>query len=283
LPDADFVVLHLAILRLYLRLEVTTGLAAAIEKASAALDDAAHLHEPLLLLLAQASQRLGRYSVAAAFYQAAMALQFKQAKKRPRRLLDVEFKLQKTTSEIEIDLLRHKNALQHEQVRQLESTTYRDALTGLHNLRYLQARWDELMVQAHQSHVLSVMHLGVDQSTHLREVMGDAVADECAQRIANVLRRYCPNNAELVAANNNEFRLVWPQAASPAVVQLVSEIQQAVSELDCAHLPEALTVSIGCTAYHPGDSVDVLQLRADLALYLAMRRGAGAVVWEGAV
>jgi diguanylate cyclase (GGDEF)-like protein len=147
----------------------------------------------------------------------------------------------------------------------------------------LQARWDELMAQAHQSHVLSVMHLGVDQSTHLREVMGDAVADECAQRIANVLRHYCPSNAELVAANNNEFRLVWPQASSQAVMQLASEIQQAVSELDCSKLPEALTVSIGCTAYHPGDRVDVLQLRADLALYLAMRRGAGAVVWEGAV
>ena len=258
-------------------------MAAAIEKASAALAGAAHLHEPLLLLLAQASQRLGRYSVATAFYQAAMALQTEQkkTKKRPRRLLDVEFKLQQTTSEIEIDLLRHKNALQYEQVRQLESATYRDTLTGLHNLRYLQARWDELMTQAHHSQILSVMHLGVDQSTHLREVMGDAVADECAQRIANILRRCRPSHAELVAANNNEFRLVWPQATSQHVMQLASEIQQAVSELDCSQLPEALTVSIGCTAYHSGDSVDVLQLRADLALYLAMRRGAGAIVWKG--
>lgn len=281
LSDAE--VLHLAILRLYLRLDRVEGLATAVEKAVAMLDSAAYSHESLLLLLAQASQRLARYPEAVAFYQMAMLQQTEQkkVKKRPRRLLDVEFKLQQTTSEIEIDLLRHKNALQHEQVRQLESATFRDALTGLHNHRYLKARWEEVMTQAHQSHALCVMHLGVDQSTHLRDVMGDAVADECAQRIANVLRRCCPKYAELIAANNNEFRIIWPQVTPEHVVQLAADIQQEVSELDCSQLPEPLTVSIGCTAYQPGDSVDVLQLRADLALYLAMRRGAGAVVWEG--
>jgi len=282
--ETDALALHLAILEVHLQLPTIDGLAVAVEQAkqALALSVATHLHEPLLLALAQSCERLAHYVAAAEFYQAAIALQTAQKKvlKTPRRLLGIELKLQQTISEIEIDVLRHKNAQQIEQVQRLESATYRDSLTGLHNLRYLQARWDDLLAQAQQTHALCVIHMGVDQSTHLRDVMGDEVANESVLRIANVLRRCCPADGVLVAANNSEFRLLLPLAEKAPVQHLIDMIQREVALLDCTQLPEALTVSFGCTAFQAGDHVDVLQLRADLALYLAMRRGAGAVVWE---
>ncbi|MGL4995752.1 MAG: GGDEF domain-containing protein, partial [Deefgea sp.] len=285
--EADVQVLHLAILQIYLQLPTTEGLAGALERAKTAQASlpANHLHEALLLAMARCCERLAHYAEAAAFYQSFIALQSEQKKtiKTPRRLMSIELKLQQTISEIEIDVLRNKNAQQIEQVKRLESATYRDTLTGLHNLRYLQARWDELLTQAQQTQALCVIHMGVDQSTHLRDVMGDEVANESALRIANLLRRCCPDEGVLVAANNSEFRLIWPTARKTQVAQLIEDIQYEVALLDCSQLPEALTVSFGCTVFQDGDRVDVLQLRADLALYLAMRRGAGAVVWEDQV
>ena len=282
--ETDALALHLAILEVHLQLPTIDGLAVAVEQAkqALALSVATHLHEPLLLALAQSCERLAQYFAAAEFYQAAIALQSEQkkVKKTPRRLLGIELKLQQTISDIEIDVLRHKNAQQIEEVQRLESATYRDAQTGLHNLRYLKARWEELLAQAQQTHALCVIHIGVDQSTHLREVMGEQVANESVLRIANVLRRCCPADGVLVAANNYEFRLLLPEADKELVTQLIEVIQGEVALLDCSQLPEALTVSFGCTAFQAGDHIDVLQLRADLALYLAMRHGAGAVVWE---
>jgi diguanylate cyclase (GGDEF)-like protein len=280
LNDGDGIVLHLAILQTYLQLDTNEGLADAVMLAKQSLESS-HLHhqESLLLALAQCCERLANYSEAVQFYQAALSVQTTQkaTKKTPRRLLGVELKLQQTISGIEIELLRHSNAQQIEQVRRLESATYRDALTGLHNLRYLQARWDELLT----CHSLCLIHMGVDQSTHLRDVMGDEVANDSALRIANVLRRCCPEDGVLVAANNNEFRLVLLKTSVSEVNVLIQTIQAEIALLDCSQLPEALTLSVGCTAFKEGDKADVLQLRADLALYLAMRKGAGAIVWEG--
>nr|WP_314898663.1 GGDEF domain-containing protein [uncultured Deefgea sp.] len=273
-----------------MQLDTTDGLAFAVAQATQALDASlSNHHEALLLALAQCSERLAHYSEAVHFYQAAIALQaqHKTSKKTPRRLLGVELKLQQTISDIEIEVLRNNNAQQIEQVRLLESATYRDQLTGLHNLRYLQARWGEILEQAQlrvgQPQTLCLIHIGVDQSTFLRDVLGDDIANDSVLRIANVLRRIRPEGAILVAANNNQFRMIWPQTEQAAVNALIHFIQQEVALLDCSQLPEALTVSFGCTELAKGDVLDVLQLRADLALYLALRSGAGAIVWEGAV
>lgn len=284
LNHGHVLILHLAILQVYLKLDTVEGLADAVVNARNALAASdAHQQAAFFLALAQCYERLNHFSDAVHFYQAAIQAKSvpKALKKTPRRLLGVELKLQQTISEIEIELLRHSNAQQIEQVRRLESETYRDEVTGLHNLRYLQARWEELLADAQVTQSLYVLNMGVDQSTHLREVMGDEVANNSVRRMANVLRRCCPEQSVLVAANNNEFRLVLQNSSVNEVNRLIHKMQDEIKLLDCSQLPEQLTLSVGCTAYQVGDKVDVLQLRADLALYLAMRKGAGAIVWEG--
>ncbi|WP_297575377.1 GGDEF domain-containing protein [uncultured Deefgea sp.] len=281
--DSDSLVLHWSILSLYLRINAPLDLPAAIDRASAALSHAgsSDLRGLLLIKLAQASQACQQYTAAVDFYQAAMRHSAQHKKpQRPRRLRDVEFKLQQTTSDIEIDLLRLKNAQQDEQVRWLESATYRDAVTGLHNLRYLEARWPTLLAQAIDQPSLCVLHLGVDQSTYLREVMGEAKSNDCSVRITRVLQDALPEGTELIAGGQLVFKLILPNSSADLANALIEQIQQQIAQLDFSDLPEALTLSMGGTIYQQGDTVDVLQLRADLALYLAMRHGAGAVVWE---
>ncbi|QZA81054.1 tetratricopeptide repeat-containing diguanylate cyclase [Deefgea piscis] len=284
--DCESFMLHWSILSLYLQINQTDGLPAAISRASSALAHAgaSDLRGALLIKLAQASQACQQYTAAVDFYQAAMLHSAQQKKPpRPRRLREVEFKLQQTTSEIEIDLLRLKSAQQDEQVRLLESTTYRDAVTGLHNLRYLEARWPMLLALAIDHPSLCVLHCGVDQSTYLREVMGEAKSNDCSLRIAKVLQDALPEGAELIAGGQLVFKLMLPASSADLANALIEQIQQQIAQLDFSDLPEALTLSMGGTIYQQGDTVDVLQLRADLALYLAMRHGAGAVVWEMAV
>ncbi len=280
----DALALHVAILDIYLCSGLSEGVANAIEQAKLALSVPAdnQLREQLFRKLAQVSEYQNEFAEAANYYQSALALHVdeKKRQKRPRWLLDVELQLQQTTNEIEMDILRNKNAQQNEHVRRLESSHYREGKTQLHNLAYLQLSWPELFARAEQGQALCLLHLAVDNASHLREVFGDEVAENYFVQIAAALKCCQPDGAELISVSQSEFRLVWPLANEQDVALLTKKIQQQVKKIDSSSLPEALSVSVGATAYVAEDTLDVLQLRANLALYLAMRRGSGALVWE---
>ena len=268
----------LALLQLHAHVQLPERLSVAVEMMAAHLPHLPHAAREIQIELAQACHRLGRHHDAAMYYQAALQLESQRdrAQPKPRRLLAVEFKLQQTSSDIEIELLRHKNAQQQEQVLQLESTAFRDELTGLHNPRYLQARWPELLGHTR----LILMSLGIAQFTQLREVFGQDVAQACSLRVAQVLQRCQPVGSELIMHSPSEFRLILLNASRHDAEQLAVQIAHAMAQIH-AGLAEDLTLSIGCTQLQAGDTVDVLQLRADLALYLALRQGDAEIVWEG--
>jgi GGDEF domain-containing protein len=230
--------------------------------------------------LGRAYQRLELFAESVEYFSKALQLPTKAKKtSRPRRLAAVEYKLRQMTSEIEIELLREKNVAQHQQVQELENVTFRDEHSGLHNARYLEMRWPVLLDQA-QSETLCLLSLGIDHFASIREVFGSEFAYIAYHQVARILQIHTPIHAVLVCSGLGSFSLAIPAINKIQIEQITLHIQQDIAKLESIHLPEPLSLSMGGAFFQLGDTAEILHLRADLALFLALRKGAGQLLWE---
>ncbi|AMC36229.1 tetratricopeptide repeat-containing diguanylate cyclase [Janthinobacterium sp. B9-8] len=231
--------------------------------------------------LGHAYQALGQFAEAADYFSHALQLAKVQKKSRPRRLAAVEYKLRHMTSEIEIELLREKNVAQHQQVQELENVSFRDELSGLHNARYLAMRWPALLDRADET-ALCLLSIGIDHFASLREVFGSELAYIAYHQVARILQQHTPAKAILVSAGIGSFSLVLAGMDKAAIEQMAACMQLDVAHLESAHLPEPFSVGMGGAFFQQGDTAEILQLRADLALFLGQRKGQGQLLWDEA-
>ncbi|MFC7418962.1 diguanylate cyclase domain-containing protein [Iodobacter arcticus] len=231
--------------------------------------------------LGHACQALGQFAEAADYFRHALQLAKVQKKSRPRRLAAVEYKLRHMTSDIEIELLREKNVAQHQQVQELENVSFRDELSGLHNARYLAMRWPALLDQADET-ALCLLSIGIDHFASLREVFGSELAYIAYHQVARILQQHTPAKAILVSAGIGSFSLVLAGMDKAAIEQMAACMQLDVAHLESAHLPEPFSVGMGGAFFQQGDTAEILQLRADLALFLGQRKGQGQLLWDEA-
>ncbi|WP_028450298.1 tetratricopeptide repeat-containing diguanylate cyclase [Chitinibacter tainanensis] len=236
------------------------------------------------LLLGQACERLGQRQEAVQHFERALACPVsKPTPAKPRRLSLVEYKLRQMTSEIEIELLREKNAVQHQQVQQLEASGFRDEITGLYNPRYLAMRWHDLHAAVEEGGMLCHVSLGIDLFASISEVLGKDNALVCYHQVARVAQEACPADWILVASGAGAFDLLAANASRTAIEQFYARLQSAVQALDMLYLPEPLHLSAGAAFHQRGEARDILQLRANLALFLAQREQRNQICWDGEV
>ncbi|QLI81888.1 diguanylate cyclase [Chitinibacter fontanus] len=253
--------------------------------------DVANRHLPLLkdqsrpmcIQLGHACQMLGRDEDAARYFKQALQLPTpKHTKKsKPRRLAMVEYKLQQITSDIEIEMLREKNAAQHQHVKQLETAGFRDEITGLYNSRYLAMRWDDLHQQAQQGTALCLLSIGINLFASISEVLGKDAALLMYIQIGQILQAQCPDDAILVTSGTGSFELILLKHERASVEGIVAAVQDKIAKIEQAYLPEPLSVSAGGAYFIANEARDVFQLRANLALFLAQRQETKQICWDG--
>ncbi|QLG88736.1 diguanylate cyclase [Chitinibacter bivalviorum] len=253
--------------------------------------DIANQHLPLLIAearqmaieLGRACQTLGRDQEAAVYFRQALALPAVSAAlpSKPRRLAMIEYKLQQITSEIEIELLREKNEVQHQQVQQLEAVGFRDDITGLYHSRYLTMRWEGLLEQAAAGVSLALLSIGIDFYASISEVLGKESAMLIYVQIAQVLQSEAPSDAVLVTSSSGAFELVTLGKHPSQLDEMIAKVQRKISQLEQVYLPEPLSISVGGAMYQAGEARDVFQLRANLALFLAQRKESNHICWDG--
>ncbi|MCG8428310.1 MAG: sensor domain-containing diguanylate cyclase [Chromatiales bacterium] len=163
-----------------------------------------------------------------------------------------------------------------------------DALTGLHNRRYLERRLSEEISRAQRyQHPLSCLFIDAD---HFKQVndnhghhAGDMVLRELALRISECLRA----SDIAIRYGGEEFTLVLPQTSLQEASQLAERIRKSVSRqaIPLRNDQElAITVSIGVSTLtlHPEESAEESGERllnsADKALYDAKNSGRNRVV-----
>ena len=162
-----------------------------------------------------------------------------------------------------------------------------DALTGLHNRRYMESHLATLMNQAKaRAKPLSLLVLDIDYFKSINDTYGHDAGDEVLREFAVRLRKSIRGIDLACRYGGEEFVVVMPET-DLAVANVVAErvrrriAAQSFSIQSGSHdLP--VTLSIGIAALQGQDDGAQLIKRADQALYRAKRDGRNRVVSDAA-
>lgn len=162
-----------------------------------------------------------------------------------------------------------------------------DALTGLHNRRYMAGQLQALVGRAnHSGPGVAVLVLDIDHFKAINDGFGHDAGDE-------VLREFAVRMATNVRAidlpcrlGGEEFVIVMPDTAMEDALRIAERIRRDVAEAPFAvmggreHL--TVTISIGVAASLPDDTPEALLKRADEGVYEAKSRGRNRVIARAA-
>lgn len=159
-----------------------------------------------------------------------------------------------------------------------------DALTGLHNRRYLDshlaALFDEASLRARQ---LSVLVLDIDRFKAVNDTFGHDAGDEVLREFADRVRSQTRGIDVVARFGGEEIVVVVPdtglEGASAVAQRICDRVEGELFAIHQGTRQIPVTVSIGVSARLPGDRTpaDLLK-RADLALYRAKEEGRNRVV-----
>ncbi|SDH07309.1 diguanylate cyclase (GGDEF) domain-containing protein [Pseudomonas flavescens] len=152
----------------------------------------------------------------------------------------------------------------------------RDPLTNTGNrIAMDQVLGREIELARRNTQPLSLLMLDIDHFKRINDEYGHSAGDEVLKAVATTLKDQL-RNIDMVFRYGGEEFLVLLSGTSREGAALVGErLRQAVLELQCVAQgkPIELSVSLGCAALGPGESVESLLERADKALYHAKRNG----------
>lgn len=189
-----------------------------------------------------------------------------EAENDRRRLVDLNRALEAKVAETE---------LLHAQLRE---QALRDALTGLHNRRYLFEVGPGLIELARRHRQpLSVALIDLDHFKSLNDGFGHSAGDAVLQRFAALLQRRLRRSDVLCRYGGEEFVVVMPDLEPDVAAETlarVHEAYQAERVEDRRRLLPPGTFSAGIAAFPlHGDRLEHLLGRADKALYKAKANG----------
>jgi diguanylate cyclase (GGDEF)-like protein len=158
-----------------------------------------------------------------------------------------------------------------------------DALTGLFNRPYLDARLHEEVERAKRgASSLSVLMADVDNFKSINDAHGHHIGDAALQVVGSILRSTVRVFDVCARYGGDEFAILMPSSDQTSAAACAERIRQRVSDYraggeGASRLPR-LTVSIGVAVIDVGESPADLIRRADRCLYHAKAEGKNRVV-----
>jgi diguanylate cyclase len=151
-----------------------------------------------------------------------------------------------------------------------------DPLTGLPNRAAWSERLDHEVTQWQQhGNTLLLAMLDLDHFKRINDNYGHLAGDKVLKIIASVLRKRLRGTDFIARFGGEEFVLLMPSTVPAAGLKLLESLRASI-EACPFHFkgePVTITVSIGMTAFKPGEHSDQVLKRADQALYRAKNAG----------
>jgi diguanylate cyclase (GGDEF)-like protein len=144
-------------------------------------------------------------------------------------------------------------------VGRLHDLAHRDALTGLHNRRALEADLRQVGTDGLPAALLVV--LDVNGLKQVNDARGHASGDDLLRHLGDELARQVSEPSRAYRIGGDEFALLLQDAASP-LPGLVQRISGRVHQ----QYPES-GVSLGAAAWQPGEAPEAWLARADQEMY----------------
>jgi diguanylate cyclase len=151
-----------------------------------------------------------------------------------------------------------------------------DPLTDLPNRAAWSERLDHEINQWQQhGNTLLLAMLDLDHFKRINDNYGHLAGDKVLKIIANVLRKRLRGTDFIARFGGEEFVLLMPDTVPIAGAKLLEKLRASI-EACPFHFkgePVTITISMGLTAFKPGEHSDLVLKRADQALYRAKHAG----------
>jgi diguanylate cyclase len=195
-------------------------------------------------------------------------------KQRDQREQEVSSRLKSLAERVAV--MEQEAQVVRENLEEQRQKALIDPLTGLPN----RAAWAERLEhevaqwQRHGNSLLLAM-LDLDHFKRINDNYGHLAGDRVLKIIATVLRKRLRGSDFIARFGGEEFVLLVPDTPLASGAKL-AEVLRAAIEACPFHFkgePVTITVSMGMTAFKPGEHSDLVLKRADQALYRAKSAG----------
>ena len=176
-----------------------------------------------------------------------------------------------------------QDRLEQEAARALYEQTVRDALTGLHNRRYMEDRLASEFAFAtrHKTH-LALVVLDVDFFKRVNDTHGHQAGDAVLSALGKRLKGSVPEEDLVARYGGEEFVIASRSTTRDGVLALAEEIRASISRQPIVHgkVRLELTLSAGVASMVDNEykSPSAMMAAADRALYQAKKNGRNQVV-----
>lgn len=169
----------------------------------------------------------------------------------------------------------------------LRAQSTRDALTGLHNRRYLEEILQrELRRASRAQQNLGLMMIDLDHFKKFNDAFGHDAGDAVLREAALCLSKGIRAEDFVCRYGGEEFVIVLPTANLEAIRARAESLRQKMREMSIVHQGKAMgmiTISVGAAVFpQHGSTPQQLLAAADAALYEAKRNGRDQVATSGA-
>ncbi len=166
----------------------------------------------------------------------------------------------------------------HRFIKELETLSSEDSLTGLLNRRMIFERMRHEIERVRRYRAeLSLIFCDLDSFKEINDTYGHQAGDEVLKSIADILRRSVRTSDVIGRYGGDEFLIVLPQTSLNGAQELAERIRIAVQDTTFempGNKSAGTTMSIGVVFYDGTETdVDVLLSRIDTALYVSKRSG----------
>lgn len=151
-----------------------------------------------------------------------------------------------------------------------------DPLTRLFNRRHMIALAAQDIANAGpQSPTVAFLLMDVDHFKQINDRFGHELGDRVLCEISQLVKNALREKDYVGRWGGEEFLAVLPDSDTRQAEAIAERIRAAVAGHDWSQLDlsSAVTLSIGVSQYHPGESFSESVARADAALYLCKGRG----------
>lgn len=152
-----------------------------------------------------------------------------------------------------------------------------DDLTLAYNQRYLHPRITEEIERSRRNETpLSVLLMDLDHFKNVNDRHGHEIGDVVLRLFADRVRLLVRRVDILIRRGGEEFLLLMPATTLEHAAEAAERIRAALADHPLSvgeGLDIAQTVSIGVATWNKNESGDLLQRRADAAMYRAKQMG----------
>jgi two-component system, cell cycle response regulator len=152
-----------------------------------------------------------------------------------------------------------------------------DPLTGVCNRRAFFETAQQICTGSRPGATLSAIMVDIDHFKQINDRYGHDVGDAAIRGVAQLAAE---ENALVGRLGGEEFAVLLESADLAQATELAERLRVRVNNLqiETSQGPISLTCSLGASEWEPGDTIDNLLRRADVALYAAKATGRNRVV-----